>query len=97
MGNGCHTAGAGAVRRLADMARSLQHPPSPAQVPGVPITWEGDYAPYSVFGDVKWSDVSVTVQVLLDEPGMLTRLLPMRLQTHRGPRACRLAPMGLCA
>ena len=39
------------------------------QVPAVPITWEGDYAPYSVIGDVKWTDVSVSVQFALDSPG----------------------------
>ena len=46
----------------------------PCQVPMVPITWEGDYAPYSVIGDVKWSDVSVSVDVKPDAPGAVCYL-----------------------
>lgn len=40
------------------------------QVPIRPITWSGDYAPYSVIGDVTWSNVDVHVDVSVDAPGV---------------------------
>ena len=35
-------------------------------VPEVPICWSGDFAPFSVIGDYKWSDTVVSAAVLLE-------------------------------
>ena len=35
-------------------------------VPEVPICWSGDYAPFSVIGDEKWSDTVVSAEVLIE-------------------------------
>ncbi len=35
-------------------------------VPQLPICWEGDFAPYSIIGDVKWDDTIVTADVLIE-------------------------------
>jgi galactosylceramidase len=35
-------------------------------VPTLPICWEGDYAPYSVIGDVTWSDTFVSADVMIE-------------------------------
>ncbi len=32
----------------------------------MPICWSGDFAPYSVIGDVRWSDVATQVDVSVD-------------------------------
>ena len=37
--------------------------------PTLPICWSGDYAPFSVIGDVSWSDAIVTVDVLIETTG----------------------------
>ncbi len=35
----------------------------------MPICWSGDFAPYSVIGDVRWSDVATQVDILVNDPG----------------------------
>ena len=35
-------------------------------VPEVPICWSGDFAPFSVIGDEKWSDTIVSAEVLIE-------------------------------
>ena len=40
-------------------------------VPEVPICWSGDFAPYSVIGDVSWSDTVVSASVLIEVRGLL--------------------------
>lgn len=36
-------------------------------VPAAPISWSGDYAPFSVIGDTQWSDVVVQLDVLIEK------------------------------
>jgi galactosylceramidase len=38
-------------------------------VPVVPIRWDADYAPYSIIGDVKWSDAMISAEVLVETAG----------------------------
>ncbi|MEU8271956.1 ricin-type beta-trefoil lectin domain protein, partial [Sphaerisporangium sp. NPDC049002] len=37
--------------------------------PRMPITWDGDYDPYALLGDVNWSNYTVTSDVLLEQAG----------------------------
>ncbi|MET8144269.1 ricin-type beta-trefoil lectin domain protein [Sphaerisporangium sp. NPDC005288] len=37
--------------------------------PRMPITWDGDYDPYALLGDVGWSNYTVSSDVLLEQSG----------------------------
>lgn len=38
-------------------------------VPLLPMAWIGDFAPYSIIGDIRWADQSVSADVLVEDGG----------------------------
>ncbi|MEV7968407.1 ricin-type beta-trefoil lectin domain protein [Sphaerisporangium sp. NPDC088356] len=52
--------------------------------PRMPITWDGDYDPYALLGDVNWSNYTVSSDVLLEQAGYV-KLIGRGGTQHYGP------------
>ncbi|MFC4588460.1 RICIN domain-containing protein [Sphaerisporangium corydalis] len=52
--------------------------------PRMPITWDGDYDPYALLGDVGWSNYTVSSDVLLEQAGYV-KLIGRGGTQHYGP------------
>ena len=52
--------------------------------PRMPITWDGDYDPYALLGDVNWSNYTVSSDVLLEQAGYVKLIGRGGIQ-HYGP------------
>lgn len=93
-------AGSWQIEEAADASRGLI---MRQNVPDRPICWSGDYSPYTIIGDVKWADMSVTVDAFIepDTPGAVFvvrcrhYLRPSLLGCSIGALPCNISPSPL--
>ncbi|WP_424533187.1 RICIN domain-containing protein [Sphaerisporangium viridialbum] len=52
--------------------------------PRMPITWDGDYDPYALLGDVNWNNYTLSSDVLLEQAGYV-KLIGRGGTQHYGP------------